>query len=371
MQALDPSETYTDAEVLDALRGRYGTRTMTYRYDRLDEFNTYIEPLEYVTRGTVANNALADIKRTFSFAVLDRNGINFLKDRVKPWACLAMPDGGRVEWPLGVFLLATPERSLDQLPAIVHREVTAYDQLLVLRDEAISDRYSIATGTAYTTAIATLVAAFTYAITPSALTLPVVMEWEPGTTKLRILNDLLAAINYESAWFDESGQLICRPYLSPAERAAEYDYTTDDKVSVITGRVTQTLDLFSVPNKWVLIKSEPDQAAIVGTYTNTSPSSPTSTVSRGRTITDVRTEQDAADGATLTAKAARLGFESSQVFEGLTFQTAAMPMHSNADVLNLNVPGLAVNGKYSEHSWELPLEAGAKMSHVVRRVVVV
>lgn len=369
MQPLDPESNYTDAAVLDALRGRYGTRTMSYRYDRLNQSNVFIEPIDCVVSGSVSNNALADIKRTGRFRILDRSGINYLKDRIQPWARLAMPDGGFVEWPLGVFLLATPKRILDE-SGVVSRNVEAYDQLLVLKRSKIADRYTIAAGTTYVSAIATVAASFNYLIVPSSLTLPAALEWEPGTTWLRILNDLLGAINYESAWFDESGRLICRPYLSPAVRAAEYDYEANE-FSVITGAPEQTLDLFDIPNRWVLVKSNPDESLLKGTYTNVNPASLTSTVSRGEIITDFRTEQDAADQSTIDAKAARLGFEASQVFENIQVSTAAMPMHSNADVVKLAIPGLAVDDKYSEHMWTLPLAPGARMTHTVRRVVTV
>lgn len=374
MQALDPAGVYTDAAVIDALTGELGTRTLTFRYSRLDNNNTFIETLDYVAHGSVANNSFADIKRTARFTIRDLTAVNFLRDRIQPWACLKMPDGGFVKWPLGVFLLATPARSLGDAGTVM-RDVEAYDQLLVLMDDKVENRYTIAAGVAYTTAIAALVASAGIvtpapAIVPSALTLPVAMEWEPGTAKLRILNDLLDAINYGSAWFNERGQLICRPYLSPADRATEYLYS-DTSASVRTGSAEQTIDLFSVPNKFVLVKSEPDQAPLTAVVTNTNPASPTSTVSRGRTIVSFVDEEDAADLTTLNAKAARYAFEASQVFEEVTFDTALMPMHSEADILALNIPGLAINAKYSETSWEMPLAVGATMKHTVRRVVTV
>jgi hypothetical protein len=367
MQPLDPAGVYTNAAVIAALTGANGTRTMSFRFDRLNSANTFVEAVDFVVGGTVTNNALADVKRTAKFRVLDRTGVDYLKDRLKPWARLSMPDGGFVEWPLGVFILATPGRVLDT-NGLITRDVEAYDQLLSLKQDIVTDRYTVAAGTAYTTAIATLTGGFTSIITASSLTLPAALEWAPGVTKLRILNDLLAAINYESAWFDELGRLICRPYLAPSSRSAEYAYTADS-LSVITGNVEQSLDLYSVPNKWVLVKSEADQASIKGTYTNANPASPTSTVSRGRTIVDFRVEQEAADQATIDAKAARLAFEASQVFESIKFSTLLMPMHSNADVISLSVPGLGVSDKFTEHTWELPLAAGARMSHTVRRVV--
>ncbi len=371
MQPLDPSGVYPDAEVVDALVARGGARTMTYRYDRLDASRTYLGPLSNVLAGAVANNALGTIKRTARFTMLETGELDYLSDLVRPYARLAMPDGGFVEWPLGTFSLATPDRLLDEV-GVVTREVEAYDLLVVLNDDKTTDRYSVAAGVAYTTALATVAtgAGLAYAITPSALTLPAAMEWEPGTTKLRVVNDLLSAINYKSATINELGVLLCQPYQSPTTRPTEYVYA-DGSASVRRGGTRQGLDLFSVANRWVLVKSEPDQTALTSTYTNADPLSPTSTASRGRTIVDFRTEQDAADQSTLDAKAARLAFEASQVFEAVDFETAAMPMHGDADLLRLELPGLAIAARYVEQTWSLPLTTGATMRHKARRVVTV
>lgn len=372
MQPFDPDGNYTDDQVVAVLTGRKGPRIMSYRYDRLDEFNNYVEPLAGIVGGSVANNALGDIKRTAKFSMLDIGSFNFLKDRVRPWAHLAMPKAyggpGFVEWPLGVFLTSTPTRTLNA-DGTVTRDVDAYDQLQVLTDDAVGDRYSITAGTKYTTAIRTLTFGLVaVSVVDDPRTLPAAMEWEPGTKKLRILNDLLAAINYESAWFNEIGTLIARPYQAPNMQTPAYDYAANE-ASIIGGNPAQTLDLFKIANKWVLTVSEADRAVLSSTYVNDSSASPTSTVSRGRTIVDVRTSEDAADQATLDAKAARYAFEASQVYENIAFSSAAMPMHSNADVLTVNLPHLAIDGKYSEHTWELQLKAGELMTHTVRRVV--
>lgn len=370
MQAFDRAGVYSDAAVIDALTGRYGTRILSFRYDRLNSLNKYIGPIETVKSCTVANNALADIKRTARFSMLDRSSIDYLKDRIRPWVRLTMPDGGLVEWPQGVFLFSTPDRVLDDI-GTVSREIVGYDQLLVLQDDKVTDRYAIASGVTYTTAIATLIATVpgvTMAMVPSALTLPAALEWEPGTAKLRILNDLLGAINYESAFFDEDGVLVCRPYQSPQTRTPGYTYD-DGQATVRTGGAEQTLDLYSVPNKWVAIVSEADRAVLRAEVTNSNPASPTSTVSRGRTIVRIIDEVDAADLSTLQAKVARYAFEASQVFEGVKFTTALMPFHSNNDVLSLAIPRLALDAKYSEQAWSMSLMVGGTMSHTVRRVV--
>jgi hypothetical protein len=206
------------------------------------------------------------------------------------------------------------------------------------------------------------------AITPSPEQLVGVREWDPDTTRLTIVNDLLDMIAYESMSFDADGRGVVRPYVSPAERPAEYTYADDDE-SVMLPRVVRERDLHAIPNQWTLIKSEPDEPVITVTYRNSDPASPTSTVRRGRVISDVRGDEDAASEAAMIERAARLAFEASQVYEAVTFRTALMPVHDGNDVYKLAFEGLAISGTYSEHTWEMTLEAGATMEHRARRVI--
>jgi hypothetical protein len=205
-------------------------------------------------------------------------------------------------------------------------------------------------------------------ITKSTKKLTTTMEWEVGTPKLQIINELLAAINYTSATYDEIGVFVAKPYVTPDKRTAEFNYVTDEK-SVILGNVDQTIDLFKIPNKWVCVVSDPDRPALMGTYTNSNPLSPTSTVSRGRTIVAYVSEQGAPDQVTLDAQAARLAFEASQVYESIEFETSMMPIHQDADVYNVTIDGLSVNAKYAEHTWSMDLKNGSTMKHKIRKVV--
>lgn len=205
-------------------------------------------------------------------------------------------------------------------------------------------------------------------ITPSPATIPVVKEWEAGTNKRQIIQDLLTAINYESLAFDENGYAVVKPYVSPQDRGAETSYA-DDEMSVMYPEMMQEYDLYSIPNRWILTVSDPDRETITVDFTNMDPASPTSTVRRGRTITSFVTEQDADSEATLIEKASRLAFEASQVYEAIEFQTALMPNHSGNDVYTLQYDPLGINGQYAEVSWDMDLEAGAKMSHRARRVI--
>lgn len=361
---------YTAEQVRAALHG--AAPRFTYRYELLDANNQHKADLTTVREATVRYDALADVKRGATFTLTDDGSIDYLRDRIRPYVRLAMPDGGYVEWPQGVFLLTTPPRDVTEAGEVT-RQIEAYDQLQVLIDTTTDDRYTVAAGTNYIAAVAALLTAAgvsTQNLTPTSLTLPATRDWEPGTTYLQIVNDLLQAINYRSLWFDELGWAIAQPYVSPADRAAEYIYR-DDGLSVMFRAKRATLDLWRVPNKWVAVVSQPDRPVLRSVYVNSNPASPTSTVSRGRTICAPIESVDVPDQATLDAYVARRAYEDSQVYEHVTWYSGPMPIHSDSDVYILEDSKLGMSAKFVETSWELPLVAGGRMRHEARRVVTV
>lgn len=363
---------HTAEEVVSVLRGDEGFRRFTFRHELLDAGNVFVQDLDNVISCTIEQNWLADIKRTARFTLAEIGVIDYLSDRIKPHIRTWLPPYGEndfVEHAQGVFLLSSPTRNSDEQDRVT-RDVEAYDGLKVLTDDKVLTRYTVAASTVYTTAVTALLGSMPKSVAPSTKTLPAAKEWEPGTTKLKIINELLGAINYESLSFDEEGRAVAQAYRDPSSRGEEFVYGSG-VVGLMVPSVDQELDLFSVPNAWTLVVSDPDRPALVASYVNSDPASPTSTVRRQRTIVDYRTEEEAADLAALSAKAARLAFEASQVFEAIDFYSALMPVHSGNDVFRIVYPSLAINTKYTEQSWSLTLQHGATMRHRARRVVTV
>lgn len=287
-----------------------------------------------------------------------------------------------VEWPLGVFLLSTPHRELLKGDVLV-RPVQGYDQLQVYSDDAVSSRYEVAASASYTDAVETLLGGVTADIVASTETLPAARDWDPGTTKLRIINDLLASINYRPLHFNADGRAQVKPYVSPQDQPPEWTYS-DLSASVLGYNARQELDLFGVANQWIVVVSEPDQPVLSSTYTNTDPASPTSTTRRGRTITDFRSSPEGLGGGLgpdgnpipptqgeLDAYVEKLAFEASQVYAALEFRTGLMPIHGTYDVYQITFDRMAINAKFSEHTWSMDLRGGAFMTHRARRVVVI
>jgi len=386
---------YTAAQVDSALHSP--TRKMYFRYDLLDSTNTFRKTLTTVTDGSIAYDTTQQIKRTAQFTLQDDGTINYLSDRIKPWARMWVPGdvqwstqyeflqptmvvdtpyqnglttGGWVEFPLGVFLLSTPPRQTDSA-LVVTRQIVGYDLNQILVDWKTTDRMTIPAGTNYVVEVKALLegAGITdHNLTATTYTLPTDLDYAGGTAYLKIINDLLTAINYRTLWFDADGVAVALPWANPSTQPASYTYV-DDSQSVIYPQVNQLLDLFAVPNVWVVVVAQTDTAEIISNYTNSNPNSPTSTANRGREIVHYEQNLNAPLSEALDQFAAQLAFTDSQVYETVVFPSAIMPFHEDQDVIQLTFSALGISDKYSEVAWSFPLVAGGQMSHSVRKVV--
>lgn len=357
---------YDDASVRAALLS--SGRTLRFRYEHLDPDNQTLGDLDgVITGGKITHNTTADIKRSATFTINEAAAgpVDWLNDRIRPWIGVGMPDGGWAEWPQGVFLLSTPVRKY--VAGSITRAVTAYDQTQVLVDQKAAVRYPIVTGAVVTDQIAALMAKFQTNIAASTRAFGYDRSVDPGSTELAILQYLLTSITYEHA-FDGYGVDQIRPYVAPEDDASGWTYATDSE-SVIYPEVDQTLDLFGVANVFIRIVSQADRPLLTATYRNDNPGSPTSTVSRGREITDYVDNSDAIDQAALNAEARQAAITASQVYEQIQFSTVIMPFHGDHDVVTLQHSGLGVSADYSETDWEITLQAGGAMTHTVQKIV--
>lgn len=363
-----PVSGYSVAQLVKALHR--SPREVSYRFDVLDERNVYQRAATNVSGGSLQNNALSDIKRGGTFQISEDDNIDWPRERIMPFFRLRMPNGGWAEWPLGVFLLATPKRSVRSVRTI--RSVEAYDQLLVLADDRIEDRYVVSKDSSYTDAVRLFLqdtpGLGRIIITNSNAILPVDREWEPNTTRLRIVNDLLGAINYNSLYFDAMGVGRVTPYQEPGGRPIDYRYLADSN-SLISPEAESDLDMFDVPNRFIGVVSEPDRPPLRSVYVNENPESPTSTVRRGRIIVEVMEDMEAADQEALDSLVRRAALRRAQIYEGLSISTAVMPFHGNLDVLEVNYDRIGEAGRYIETSWSFDLEPGSLMKHDMRRMV--
>lgn len=360
---------YTEEQIKKVLHG--DTPSFRFVYELLDRNNQKKFEIDEIESCSISNNALADIKRKISFTLHKEYDIDWGNDRIKPWIWLKMPDGGYAKYPQGVFLLTTPPVVSEETGS--HRSIEGYDLLLVLLDDRVADRYVVNAGTNVTEKVVEILTGAGFSVTniqPSDKVLPSDREWELGTPKLRIINNLLSMINYAGLVMDESGIPKSHTYIAPERRMAEYTYATDD-ISVILPGAELAIDFFDVPNRWIGIVSNPELEPLFSVYTNENPDSPTSTVNRGRIIVHEPIEYEATDQEVLDRLVENKASWDSQIYQKLRFNSGLMPFHSNSDVYKVSHDGLKTSEKYSETSWGMELKVGGIMKHEARRVMYV
>lgn len=405
---------FTDQQIRDALHGRGGAQVYRFRYE-LQIGGARVRDLN-ATEGTVSLDRNDAIQRGADLVVYD-SGIDWLKNTIKIFMGLRVRERW-LEWPLGVFIPSTPKKITDgvrwvkkydakpcpysffdepwsktekltwrdidagigrnrkllseTLAESAHYEVECYDRTVILKEDAFADRYFIAAGTKYLDAVQSILV--TAGIEQVIVTkevdtvIPVDREWDIGVSKLEIINLLLEEINYNPIYCDADGNMVISPYVEPGTAGAHYRYAADE-MSVLASEVTMTQDFYNVPNVFVAVSSNPDlKQDFRAVYVNDDPTSPLSTVQRGRTIVAKPYQLDAvASQAELDAYVRKQAFEASQVYEEIEFTTALMPFHGSGDILSLNHP--AAQGLYQEMAWEMELAADGQMTHTARRLV--
>lgn len=358
---------FTHEEIKRALHS--SNRQESFRYELLDSSNQKIRELTNVTGGEVSQAMLNQIKRIARFSLIeDDEEIDYLNNRIKPYMRLKI-NTKWVDFPLGVFLLATPKRN-DDVQSI-KRDIEAYDLTLVLRDDKFLDRYTIVEGTPYYDALINMLTSAGishYNIEKTDKILPRTIEFEPGTSKLEAINELLIQLNYTPVFVDEEGFFTARLYVSPAERPSDYDYIDDEQSVTLIG-AEEELDTFNVPNIFTVVRTNEEEEPLKSTFINDNLNSPLSTINRGRNIVDYREIENIADQESLDAYVERIAFEASQVYGRIRFGTALMPIHGYGNVLRFRYQNLGIDDKYLELNWKMQLTVGGEMEHELRQVV--
>ena len=352
----------------DIKRQLHSDRTISFRYDLLDFNNNRIGELTS-KGGSISFNSLAEIKRSGNFIILDEDykHVDWINSRIQPVMIL----NNEHEFPLGVFLINSPSKKI--INGVIHREIEAYDASLILVEDKFENRFIVPKGANYVTAITQILNSagiLNVNIQNSDLVLNTAREWEIGTPKLEVVNQLLSEMNYTSLWVDEVGYFRADPYILPTFRDVEYEYRNNE-ISIIKRNTSEEeIDLFSVPNKFIVVATNPEtDEAMVARYTNDNVDSPTSTLSRRRSIVDHRFINDIPNQATLEEYVRRIAYEATNVFGKFYFQTALMPHHSYSDCLYIVHDELDVEDKFIETGWDMELVAGGSMTHNCRRVI--
>lgn len=296
----------------------YGDRITSYRWEVLKHSvatgqDTLIGILDGVSDGQITWTQNAQVKGGGKIQVADlalaAPGMLRVADvalesvRLRP-VCVIQ---GLPENPLGVFLVSSGNEQWEATGRVWGLELL--DRCTVPAQDAMDSSYAVAAGTKILTQVKTILSSsgeYLAVDASNTITTQSNMVWEAGTSKLKIINDLLDVANYNALWVDGYGNFQTTPRVLPADRPINYELLgfpkelTDGELSIYDPSWTRDRDSFDVPNKVIAIQAAggTDGPALVGTWTNTDPASPYSTVSRGRTIPYVLDSVDCPAGTT-------------------------------------------------------------------------
>jgi len=144
---------YTLSAINAQLRLTSGVRKVTFRYDLLNRNDIKIGEFISITSAKISYGEFRTIKRSATFGLheFEQREINYLSDQIQPWFRLHMPDGGIVEWSLGIFLLESPARTVNG--NIITRDIGAYDKTIIVEQDNFIRGFFIEKGTNYVTAV--------------------------------------------------------------------------------------------------------------------------------------------------------------------------------------------------------------------------
>lgn len=339
-------------------------RTHRFRYELLDVDDQIIGALDGVTGGSLDWSAATTVRSGGSLDVVDVDGIDWLHARVRVWRSV-----GDREWSRGIFVPAAPvARWVDG----VRSWTVELLGKLTLLDRDVQDGWTtVPKGTVITTRVRALLAAAGHtrvAVTDSDATTRSDLVWEPGTTRLRIINDLLEAAGYWSLGVDHDGTFLAAPYVRPADRSPRYDLL-DDARGIVVDDFTAERDVYSIPNRVVVTSAATgEDPALVASAQNVDPASPYSIPARGMVVPHVEEGVEVTSQAVLDAYARRRLVELASAGANLSVQHAPIPLDLN-DAVRFRRGPAGIDGRYTVQGMTEPLDAHSLMSTTLREVI--
>lgn len=270
-------------------------------YQLLNNDEVPIGELKTVEDGKLDWSIYDTIRSAGSIEVADADAVDWLNVRIRPWYRLNKAFPGES---LGIYLPTKPGGKKGGSGHV--RTVELYDKLKILVDDKYDTTLVLDVGTNVTSAVRDIIIGAgepsgSIAITESQEALATAMVWEVGTTKLRVINDLLDTINYFALWVDRSGTFSSSPYTAPSQRPESFNMV-DNSESIYTDDFEDEQDSYDIPNMLICVsRSDGDDPAFVSirTLDTLVTDSPYTIDRRGRRVVEYLSDIEATSQDTL------------------------------------------------------------------------
>lgn len=341
-----------------------GVRKVSVRYDVVRN-GIRMTQLKAKSIATITMLVSAQLKTYMTGTFAENKDFDLLIDHIRPYLII---DGA--EYVLGDYIISVAETRITETGTELYLE--AYDQSLIVSQNRLDSRISLAAGNLYIDTIRKLLQDCGISMVMSDLdesTLTTTREdWEVGTSYLDIINGLLTEINFKPLWFDMNGFARLQKNISPSASNINFVYKADE-ASILKAEANSLLDIYNAPNVFIVEVSNPDlPEPLRAISVNEDPGSILSTIRRGRRIVAPLEKLDnIASQEALQEYADNKRLQSMLSTETITFTTALEPGHGVGDIVAIQHPDFS--GVYQEMEWEMPLAPGGLMRHKARRIV--
>ena len=175
---------------------------------------------------------------------------------------------------------------------------------------------------------------------------------DEGDSKLSAVNDLLSLAGFASARCDAYGRVVMASYVAPARRGVQATMA-EGAGCRFERAASRKRDESEVANV-VRCVYETQDATVVGLAVDDSPTSPYSTVARGRRIVSTYRYTDGSTQAAADAKAAALLAGMRTVVTTVEITHAYLPL-ALGDVVALDYPSAGYSGRFAIRTQEISL----------------
>lgn len=332
-----------------------GNRKERLRVELLTKEEYSLGDLDGITGGSLNWNANATLPGGGEISVIGRGQlINTSKDRVRIWWVLDDEE----PWPMGVYVISSP--STQYSADGTSFDLNLIDKLTVINDDTLTETLQYPAGKNIIDAVVEQILATgetKIAATGSTATLTNAMTWNPGTSRLQAINDLLSVAGYWGLWTDRLGQFRVEPYVAPADRPVVYAFE-EGETSIHSADWEYELPLWEATNTVVMISQADDNDVTFSAYAvDDNPDSPTSTVSMGRVLNPIVEENvEAATQLDLQQQANRKLIDNSNVVGRLSVAHRPVPLWYN-DAIQFVSQGM--DTKATVVKMKLNLKAGS------------
>ena len=316
---LDTGEEYR--VLRPSIMGVNGARETRFRFEVMDRNEELIGDLKGVKGGNLAWSSKASIHSSGAIDMSDLgDNVDWLNSRVRITVYTKDDDGEEVGTPVGIYMPAAPVHEWDDGARTYTLELL--DKLSMLDTDIITDpngnaeTYTVPKGTNIIRTVKAIIAdlgesspAIVEEESPETAQSDIVFP--AGTSRLKIINDLLDAANYFSLWCDGAGRFRVTKYRAPKDRTPVYQMEeplAEGESSLLGVAWTHDEDFYSIPNRVVAVQQGDDEEegfTSVADLNILDPNSRFNQRNRGRFITEVYDGVEATSKANLDAWAER------------------------------------------------------------------